>query len=41
MPDSHDPTQRPIVFDYADETADKVTVMGKVVWVTTPFDYEI
>ena len=41
VPDSHDPTQRPIVFDYADEDAEEVTVIGKVVWATMPFDYEI
>lgn len=41
VPDSHDPTQRPIVFDYADDDAEEVTVIGRVVWATMPFDYEI
>lgn len=32
IPDSHDPTYRPKVFDYNDETTDEVTIIGKVVW---------
>ena len=32
VPDSHDPTFRPTVFDYNDEGTETVTIIGKVVW---------
>lgn len=41
VPDSYDPTIKSMVYDYADETCDEVTIMGKVVWATMPFDREI
>lgn len=41
MPDSVDPTIKPIVFDYDDENAETVTVIGEVVWYSIPFDFEI
>ena len=41
VPDSYDPTIKSMVYDYADETYEEVTIMGKVVWATMPFDREI
>lgn len=40
-PDSYDPTQRPMIFDYGINGTEEITVIGKVVWATMPFDYEI
>lgn len=39
VPDSTDPTIRPMVFDYADPDAETVTVIGEVVWYVVPFDF--
>lgn len=39
IPDSTDPTIRPMVFDYADPEAETVTVIGEVVWYVVPFDF--
>lgn len=39
LPDSTDPTIRPMVFDYADPEAETVTVIGEVVWYVVPFDF--
>ncbi len=41
VPDSTDPTIKPIVFDFADENAETVTILGEVVWYSIPFDFEI
>ena len=41
IPDSHDPTFRPTVFDYNDDDTDTITIIGRVVWATMPYDYEI
>lgn len=41
VPDSYDPTIRPIVFDYNVDDTPEVTIMGKVVYAVMPFDYEI
>lgn len=41
IPDSYDVTQRPLVFDYGVDGTQEVTVIGRVVWATMPFDYEI
>lgn len=41
MPDSLDPTYRPMVYDYNDSSTDEITVLGRVVWMTAPLDYEI
>lgn len=40
-PHSYDPTYLPIVYDYNRDDTDEVTIIGKVVWATMPFDYEI
>ena len=40
-PDSTDPTHRERVYDYGEEGTEVVTVIGRVVWYTLPFDYEI
>lgn len=40
-PYSYDPTYLPIVYDYNRDDTDEVTIIGKVVWATMPFDYEI
>lgn len=34
VPDSHDPTYRPQVFDYNDDATDTITIIGKVVWAS-------
>lgn len=41
VPDSYDPTIRPIMFDYNGEDTPTVTIMGKVVYAVMPFDFEI
>lgn len=41
MPYSYDPTYAPIIYDYNRDDTEEVTIMGKVVWATMPFDYEI
>ena len=40
-PHSYDPTYLPIVYDYNRNDTEEVTIIGKVVWATMPFDYEI
>lgn len=37
IPDSHDPTYRPQIFDYADDDCEEVTIIGKVVWSCMAF----
>lgn len=39
-PDSHDPTYRPMVFDFADENAEEVSVIGRVVWYCLPPEWQ-
>lgn len=41
LPDSYDPTYRPIVFDYGEDDTPTVTIIGKVVYAVMPFDFEI
>ena len=41
MPDSDDPTYRPMVFDYGIEGTDVITVIGRVYWYVLPFDWTI
>lgn len=38
-PDSNDPTFRPTVYDYGEESTETVTVIGRVVWYCVPFDW--
>ncbi|MDY4040994.1 MAG: XRE family transcriptional regulator [Collinsella sp.] len=41
IPDSTDPFYKPTVFDMNDEKTESVTIIGKAVWYTVMFDYEI
>lgn len=41
IPDSIDPTFKTKVYDYGEPGTEKITVIGRVVWYTIPFDYEI
>lgn len=41
IPDSLDPTYHPQVFDMGVEDTESVTIIGRVVWHTFPYDYEI
>lgn len=41
VPHSYDPTYRSIVYDYNENDTEEITIIGKVVWATMPFDYEI
>lgn len=41
IPDSTDPTYRPVVYDYGMEGTEEITVIGRVVWYCIPFDFEI
>jgi repressor LexA len=41
IPYSYDPTYTPTVYDYNKDDTDEITIIGKVVWATMPFDYEI
>lgn len=37
VPDSYDPTFRPVTIDYNDEAAPPVRILGKVVWWCSEF----
>lgn len=41
VPDSIDPTFKSAAFDYADPTAQTVSLIGRVVWCTIPYDFDI
>lgn len=41
IPDSLDPTYRPQVFDHGVEGTETITIIGRVVWYTVPFDFEV
>ena len=41
MPDSKDPTYKPVLYDYGVEGTELITVIGEVVWYTLPFDFVI
>ena len=41
IPDSLDPTYRPQVYDNGIEGTESITIIGRVVWYTVPFDHEI
>ena len=39
LPDSTDPTYKPTVYDYGEPGTEAVTIIGRVVWYTLPFDW--
>lgn len=39
VPDSTDPTYKPTVYDYGEPGTETVTVIGRVVWYTLPFEW--
>lgn len=39
VPDSTDPTYKPTVYDYGEPDTETVTVIGRVVWYTLPFEW--
>lgn len=39
VPDSTDPTFKPRVYDYGEPDTETITVIGRVVWYTLPFDW--
>lgn len=41
VPNSSDPSYQPVTYDYSVPGTDEVTIIGKVVWATMPFDYQI
>lgn len=41
IPDSLDPTYHSMVYDSTVEGTETVTIIGRVVWYTIPFDFEI
>ncbi len=41
IPDSTDPTFKPMVFDYSLEDTPTIDVRGRVVWYTLPDDFEL
>lgn len=40
VPDSTDPTFRSVVYDYGIEGTETITVIGRVVWYTLPYDWD-
>ena len=41
VPNSSDPTIQPKVYDFNDADTESITILGRVIWATFPFDYEI
>ena len=41
IPDSKDPTFKPVIYDHAKDSPEVVTIIGQVVWLMLPFDWEI
>lgn len=41
IPNSFDPTYLSTVYDYNKHDTEEITIIGKVVWATMPFDYDI
>lgn len=39
LPNSYDPTIKPITFDYNKDDGRNVSVLGEVIWTFAPFDY--
>lgn len=40
LPDSKDPTFKPVIFDFEDNSPEEITIIGRVVWMMLPFDWE-
>jgi repressor LexA len=40
LPDSKDPTFKPHILDYAQEESRQINILGRVVWMMLPFDWE-
>lgn len=40
-PDSYDPIHRPLAFEGTQEENPNLMVVGRVIWMTTPLDYEV
>lgn len=41
VPDSHDPTYRPRLYDFGDPTAEDVRIIGRVVWHAAPLEWRL
>ena len=41
VPDSTDPTFHPVVYDSTVPDTETITIIGRVVWYTVPFDFEL
>jgi len=41
VPDSWDVTYKPKQYDFGNPNDEEITIIGRVVWMTAPFDYEI
>ena len=41
LPDSTDPTFKPVLFDFTETNKDRVSIIGQVVWYCVPFGFEI
>ncbi len=39
IPNSYDPTYLPMIYDYNKDTTEEITIIGKVVYVAFPFDW--
>lgn len=41
VPDSTDPTYKPIIIDYSNPDAETPAIMGRIVWYTLPYDWRV
>lgn len=41
IPDSKDPTFKPVIYDIQNEMPDNITIIGRVVWMMLPFDWTL
>lgn len=41
IPDSKDPTLKPQIYDFSQDDPNEITLIGKVVWMMLPFDWEV
>lgn len=39
VPDSTDPTYKPVIYDYGLEETETITIIGRIVWYCVPFDW--